>query len=68
MPAGHSNMHTGIPYPVSTYRHGEVVFQGEVNTSVVLVGLPRVSSTIIELVIKQFGVPYIKEKTPPVDY
>nr|WLJ25642.1 MAG: hypothetical protein [Corynebacterium phage HS03] len=48
MPTGHSNVHTGVSYPVSTNRHGEVVFQGEVNAGVVFVGLARLCCTIIK--------------------
>ena len=45
--AGYGNANAGISYPVSTHGNGEVMFQGEVNTSIVLVGLARMSSTII---------------------
>ncbi len=47
MVTGYSDMNTGISYPVSAYGHGEVVFEGEVNAGIVLVGLARMSSTII---------------------
>lgn len=67
MATWHGNTNTGVSYPVRADWHCEVVFQGEVNAGIVFVGLPRVSSTIIEGVIKQFGV-LTCEKTPPVDY
>lgn len=55
MTAGYGNMNAGVSYPVSTHGYGEVVFQGEVNASVVLVGLARLCCTIIEGVVKQWG-------------
>lgn len=48
-------MNAGVPYPVGTHGHGEVVFQGEVYAGIVFVGLARVRCTIIKLVIKQLG-------------
>ncbi len=66
MATGHGNTNAGVSYPVRANRHCEVVFQGKVDAGIVLVGLARVSSTIIERVIKQLGFLTYK-KAPPVD-
>ena len=53
--AWYGNVNAGVPYPVGTNGHGEVVFEGEVYPGIVFVGLARVGGTLVEGVVNQCG-------------
>nr|DAS06725.1 MAG TPA: hypothetical protein [Caudoviricetes sp.] len=61
----HSNPHASIPHPVSAHRNTHVMLQRQVNTSIILIRLTRMSRTIIKRIKKQFQKSLRKRERAP---